>query len=132
MAAEPEAETTFVCYVDQRSIFVGHGDLVSQLVGEESTSVFYASFWALKPSPGFTLIRSPDQQAVWRTLGALRRLYTTNTTKPHNSQRLTLVLPCGYGETFMAYDDIPRTDLPCPCGDPDHYLIRYSGKKPKA
>ena len=33
-----------------------------------------------------------------------------------------------HGENHVSYrtaDDIPLVDVPCPCGDPNHWLIRY-------
>ena len=34
-------------------------------------------------------------------------------------------LPCGGSKTFATHDDIPFEDLPCPCENPEHYLIQY-------
>lgn len=37
----------------------------------------------------------------------------------------TITMPCGKEWRFRAVSDIPFGDLPCPCGRPDHYLIKY-------
>lgn len=34
--------------------------------------------------------------------------------------------PCNGRATYRTVDDIPLTDAPCPCGDPSHWLIKYS------
>ena len=33
--------------------------------------------------------------------------------------------PCGGHATYMTWADIPDHDVPCPCGNPTHWLIRY-------
>jgi len=33
--------------------------------------------------------------------------------------------PCGGHATYKTWADIPDHDVPCPCGDPTHWLIRY-------
>lgn len=46
-----------------------------------------------------------------------------------NSQDFTLLgvylKPCGGSATYRTVDDIPLVDVPCPCGDPNHWLIKY-------
>jgi len=39
---------------------------------------------------------------------------------------LTITLPCGGQATYRTVDDIPLVDVPCPCGDPNHWLIKYT------
>lgn len=34
-------------------------------------------------------------------------------------------LPCGTKVSYETLDDIPQGDVPCPCGDPTHFLIKY-------
>lgn len=34
--------------------------------------------------------------------------------------------PCGGQATYRVADDIPLVDTPCPCGDPNHWLIRWA------
>lgn len=38
--------------------------------------------------------------------------------------RKEFVLPCG-AKLLNIHDDIPLTDVPCPCGDPNHWLLRW-------
>ena len=33
-----------------------------------------------------------------------------------------LKMPCG---TTVSYRDIPDHDVPCPCGDKTHYIVKY-------
>lgn len=33
--------------------------------------------------------------------------------------------PCGSKVSYKTFDDIPEQDVPCPCGNPDHWMIRY-------
>lgn len=37
--------------------------------------------------------------------------------------------PCGGSATYRTIDDIPLVDVPCPCGDPNHWLIKYTEVK---
>ena len=38
---------------------------------------------------------------------------------------LILEMPCGSRAEYPTYDDIPEVDVPCPCGNPNHWLIKY-------
>lgn len=42
----------------------------------------------------------------------------------------TIGLPCGKTITCKTLEDIPLEDLPCPCGDPNHWLIRWETTPP--
>ncbi len=37
----------------------------------------------------------------------------------------TITMPCGNEWRFRAISDILFGDMPCSCGRPDHYLIKY-------
>jgi len=39
------------------------------------------------------------------------------------------VLPCGESITVRRMSDIPWHDVPCPCGDPTHWLVKYEVKR---
>ncbi len=39
-------------------------------------------------------------------------------------------LPCGNVAEYQTLDDVPMTDVPCPCGDPAHWFVRYIYQKP--
>lgn len=34
--------------------------------------------------------------------------------------------PCGGHATYRTVNDIPLVDIPCPCGDPNHWLIKWT------
>ena len=36
-------------------------------------------------------------------------------------------LPCGMNLGKMDMNDVPYKSLPCPCGDPTHWVIKYEG-----
>ena len=38
---------------------------------------------------------------------------------------LCLELPCKEIMTFQSPDDIPTEDVPCTCGDPNHFFIKF-------
>ena len=38
---------------------------------------------------------------------------------------LTVSLGCGEA-TYRTADDVPLIDVPCPCGDPNHWLVKWS------
>jgi hypothetical protein len=35
------------------------------------------------------------------------------------------ILPCGSEYAIESTDDLPTTDLPCPCGNPNHWFVKY-------
>ena len=44
---------------------------------------------------------------------------------------LVIELKCGGKATYQTFGDIPDHDVPCPCGDPKHYLIKYQDLRAK-
>jgi hypothetical protein len=38
---------------------------------------------------------------------------------------LFIKMPCGKSISFKKYEDIPDESMPCTCGNPKHYFIRY-------
>ena len=38
---------------------------------------------------------------------------------------LVIELDCGNAVDYKTFDDIPNEDVPCPCGNPKHWFIRY-------
>ena len=36
-----------------------------------------------------------------------------------------LSMPCGQKVSYGKPEDVPVVDTPCPCGDPNHWLIKY-------
>ena len=41
------------------------------------------------------------------------------------SSLLLIKLSCGGSASYQVAEDIPLVDVPCPCGDPTHWLLRY-------
>ncbi len=35
------------------------------------------------------------------------------------------IMPCGYQVEYKTIEDIPDHDVPCPCGSPNHWLVKY-------
>lgn len=38
---------------------------------------------------------------------------------------LSVSMPCGNVVNYRTAKDIPEVDVPCPCGDKSHWIIRY-------
>ena len=38
---------------------------------------------------------------------------------------LSITEPCGNSVEYAEIEDIPLVDVPCTCGNPDHYFIKY-------
>lgn len=38
---------------------------------------------------------------------------------------LSVTMPCGYVYELRWGDTIPSTDVPCPCGNPEHWVFRF-------
>ena len=41
---------------------------------------------------------------------------------------LEIIAPCGNTVTYKTLDDIPDHDVPCLCGNPDHWFIKIKRK----
>ena len=39
---------------------------------------------------------------------------------------LRIITDCGYTMEYRTYDDIPEKSVLCSCGNPEHWVIRYS------
>ncbi len=37
----------------------------------------------------------------------------------------TIVMPCGESFSLTRVPELSGQDLPCPCGDPSHWLVRF-------
>ncbi len=46
-------------------------------------------------------------------------------TERPNAALLTIRLDCGGSESYQTAEDIPLVNVPCPCGDPTHWLLKY-------
>ena len=38
---------------------------------------------------------------------------------------LTITLDCGKKVIYQTFQDIPNEDVPCPCGNPKHWLLKF-------
>ena len=54
------------------------------------------------------------------------------TTAPGESRQSALTraieegrLPCGRAGEIINWDIIPLYDVPCPCGDPNHWMLKW-------
>ncbi len=43
----------------------------------------------------------------------------------HGNLPFTINMPCGHSITYPDIDDIPMVDVPCPCGNPTHFFVKY-------
>jgi hypothetical protein len=50
--------------------------------------------------------------------------------KPDQEQKLYTKLPCGE-EYVFTYDEFPVETMPCRCGNPDHFVVRYDRYDPR-
>lgn len=39
---------------------------------------------------------------------------------------ITINMQCGSEVAYQTFEDIPKTDVPCSCGDPTHWFVKYS------
>lgn len=39
--------------------------------------------------------------------------------------RYEFLMPCGYLYVLASMEDIPLVDTPCPCGNPEHWLVKW-------
>ena len=46
-------------------------------------------------------------------------------TRPYGK----ITMPCGHEETYEKPADLPKENVPCPCGDRKHWLVYYEGTK---
>ena len=49
----------------------------------------------------------------------------SGTKFPRPDVVLAIDLGCGHSAAYKTYDDIPEMDVPCPCGNPKHWIIQY-------
>ncbi len=60
----------------------------------------------------------------------LRLLCDEEIRKQHPaSPVLSMELPCGEKVEYQEVEDIPFHDVPCPCGDPNHWFVKYEAEK---
>jgi len=61
---------------------------------------------------------TPKDALLWR----LAFMAELKTGKP----LLEVAMPCGKAVVFQTADDLPQDTLMCPCGNPKHYIIKYT------
>lgn len=44
----------------------------------------------------------------------------------HGNMPYTIMMPCGDSITYPDIDDIPMKDVPCSCGDPTHWFVKFA------
>jgi len=37
----------------------------------------------------------------------------------------TLYMSCGHKMTFHSAEKLPNQNIPCPCGNPNHWIVKY-------
>lgn len=114
-----------VCHVDDTGFYLGERQMVARFLGVNPNRFKTNNIFGLiVPQGSITLIALPDVRFLWRSLRQLRRAIRPDADT--GDQTVYLLMPCGFGTRYIAFDDLPWHDTPCPCGNPDHYLIRYS------
>ena len=49
-----------------------------------------------------------------------------------NTIDLAISHPCGGGVTlYKTIDDVPEIDVPCPCGNPNHWIVKIIKEEKK-
>lgn len=115
-----------VCYIDSLGYYIGDVERVATIVKRPPVDVVRTAQWAVdSPQDAIVLIRAARQQNLWSGLRLLAQKRRQQDPIEPIEQEIFLLMPCGYGAHFMAFDDIPASSLRCPCGDPNHWLIRY-------
>ena len=38
---------------------------------------------------------------------------------------ITIEMPCSQTVRYKTFEDIPLEDVPCPCGNPGHWLVKW-------
>ena len=56
--------------------------------------------------------------------GSIRRLLTDAQLK--NEPFITITLNCGHKVVYQTFEDIPSEDVPCPCGNPKHWMVKLT------
>lgn len=44
----------------------------------------------------------------------------------NGNMSMTFTMPCGKVIHFNDIDEIPMADVPCSCGDPTHWFVKYN------
>ena len=98
--------------------------VLCQVCGEEN----YGGFRNLRRRAkynGYALTKQVLVDAVKRYVSDKKRQFPkVRFPKPDIVLSLTID-SCGSTVNYKTFDDIPSQDVPCPCGNPNHWMIRY-------
>jgi hypothetical protein len=72
------------------------------------------------PAIGF-YIRLPDKPFGPGRLDAMR----TYRVVIEEYMPITVTMPCGHQIEVGRIEDLPPYDVPCPCGNPQHWLVKH-------
>lgn len=82
---------------------------------------------SIRADPTITGLYVEDAEALdlmWQKWVA----WTTQRSIDVNSPKVNFIyitLPCGQEATYHTRADVPAEDVPCPCGNPKHWLLKY-------
>lgn len=115
----------YVCYIDETGYYLGDAEQIAEFLNSPAEEI--TSTWVPANADGnLTLIRTSNVQSLWKALGTLALRYKAVNLDADMDQTVHLFMPCGVVARFIAFDDLPWTSQSCPCGDPRHWLIRYT------
>jgi len=116
----------FACLVDGTGIYLGDAERVGEFVGVGDELAEHGSVWVPAGNDGtVTVIRADNIQVLWRALGGLGNRYRDLNKTRDMDQTVFICMPCGYVIRYIAFDDLPTHSEQCPCGDPNHWIVKY-------
>ena len=75
-------------------------------------------------SPAYGIFISGADKSPMYRLGYWRGYF-----EGRNFKHIKVTLPCGEKLWYPTAESVPVKDVPCPCGDPNHWLIKYGDGK---
>lgn len=105
-------------YIGVEIVLSGTGSLAPEAMGELVKRA---------GANGYSLMKQilVDHMEYWVELakasGHADEVTSTQAPIPY----LSVTLPCGTIVSYETAKDIPEVDVPCPCGDKSHWIIRY-------
>ena len=70
---------------------------------------------------GYSLMKQVLVDELERHIGSESILIILDGGEP----LLSITMECGNSVDYRTFDDIPDVDTPCPCGNPQHWFIKY-------
>lgn len=117
----------YICYIDDTGFYLGDAGHIAAFL--DTTVEAVNPTWVPAQADGsLTLVRTPNVQTLWRALGVLSDRFRQVNKGALMDQTVHLFMPCGHMSRYVAFDDLPWESAPCPCGDPAHWLIYYTGE----